>query len=128
MPALAAVWSFLLKRPWVIALGALLLLSGGLFLKLQTVKAGLIKSQAQVAVLSAKIEQQNQAVETWRNAASLAAARALASEKKAAQVRVAAQARAARIMTEPVPTGCPEAVRWGAEKGADIGRSWEETP
>ncbi len=128
MPVLSAIGGYLLKRPWVLALVALLLLSGGLYLKLKVVKGKLAQVQSQVELLSQKIGEQNRAVEAWKSAAGIQAARATEATDAAARARKASAGRVARILSEPVPAACPAAVQWAAEKGIEMGKSWEETP
>jgi len=123
-----AIVAFVLKRPWILALAALLLLSGGLYVKLKSVEGKLSKAQSQVELLSQKIEEQNRAVQAWKSAAGIQAARATEAEKKAARARVASAGRVQRILSEPVPAACPEAIQWAAEKGIELVQGWEETP
>lgn len=125
---MGAIVAFVLKRPWILALAALLLLSGGLYVKLKSVEGKLSKAQSQVELLSQKIEEQNRAVQAWKSAAGIQAARATEAEKKAARARVASAGRVQRILSEPVPAACPEAIQWAAEKGIELVQGWEETP
>ncbi|MDA8123510.1 MAG: hypothetical protein M0Z38_13225 [Deltaproteobacteria bacterium] len=125
---MAAIFAFILKRPWILALAALLLLSGGLYVKLKSVEGKLVQAQSQVELLSQKIEEQNRAVQAWKSAAGIQAARATEAEAKAARARVASAGRVQRILSEPVPAACPEAIQWAAEKGIELVQGWEETP
>lgn len=125
---MGAVIGFVLKRPWVLALAALLLLSGGLFLKLKSVEGKLAQAKSRIELLSRTIEEQNRAVEVWKSAAALQAARATEAIDAAAWARKASAGRVTRILSEPVPAACPEAIRWAAEKGIEQGNGWEETP
>ncbi len=122
MPVLAWV----LKRPWVLLVAALVATTGYFYVRLQAVEGQRDRARADLAAVSAKVEQQNQAVAAWKDAAGIQAARALEAEKKAARARATAAARAQRILVEPVPAACPEAIAWGASKGAQIGKLWEE--
>lgn len=125
---MGAIIGFVLKRPWVLALAVLLLLSGGLYVKLKSVERKLDQARSQVELLSQKIGEQNRAVEAWKSAAGIQAARATEAEKKAARAREAAARRVARILSEPVPAACPEAVDWAASKGPELAKGWEEGP
>ncbi len=125
---MAAIIAFVLKRPWVIALAALLLLSGGLYLKLKVVKGKLIQVQSQVELLTQKIGEQNRAVEAWKSAAGIQAARATEAIDAAARARKASAGRVQRILSEPVPAACPDAIQWAAMKGPDLAQGWEEEP
>lgn len=125
---MGAAIAFVLKRPWILALAALLLLSGGLYVKLKSVEGKLSKAQSQVELLSQKIGEQNRAVEAWKREAGLQAVMSMEAEKKAARARSASAARVARILSEPVPAACPEAVQWAAEKGIELVKGWEEGP
>ncbi|HQT97973.1 MAG TPA: hypothetical protein PK416_08865 [Thermodesulfobacteriota bacterium] len=123
---MTAIVAFVLKRPWVLALAALLLLSGGLFLKFKVVKGKLVQAQSQVELLTQKIGEQNRAVEAWKRAADIQAARATEAEEKAARARKASAGRVQRILSEPVPAACPEAIQWAASIGIELVKRWEE--
>jgi len=112
----------------VLALAALLLLSGGLYVKLKSVEGKLDRARSRVELLTQKIEEQNRAVESWKSAAGIQAERATEAEEKAVWARKVSAVRVQRLLSEPVPAACPEAVRWAAEKGIELSKGWEEAP
>ena len=108
------------------ACAILLAISIGLGIWLYVVTLQRDKAIADVAGWSAMAQLQNQAVEQWKDKADAQELKAAAAEKQAAQVRAESRQRVERIMAQPVPATCQEAVQWGALQGAILAEEWEE--
>lgn len=126
MPVLQPIIGYIAKRPWIVAIAALLVIAGVLKFRLQSAQLSLAREKASNASMSAALKEQNQAVAEWMNAAVAQTRRAETAEKEAARMRVLTAARVERVLTEPVPADCPGAVSWGAEFGSQVGKEWEE--
>jgi hypothetical protein len=124
----AAILGFVWKRPWVIALGALLLLSGGLYLRLKAVSSKLDQVNRELAVVSAEIEVQNAAIEAWKAATADQTDRVSVARRAAVRQRTASDARVRELLAAQVPAACSDAIRWAATTGRAIAAEWEEAP
>jgi len=83
-------------------------------------------AQAQLAGYHVSVEEQNRQVEQLRAETEKQQARAEAAERRIGETRVEYRERVRRVLVAPVPTGCEDAVRWGAQQARDAARAWRE--
>lgn len=120
------VLAWLLKRPWLLVSGALAL---GLCVALAQVSITASQrdaARAEAVQSRAEIEKQNEAISAWRVAADIQQRLAEDAGQRAAQVRTVTQTRVQRVLAAPVPPECPAAMRWGAERAAEITARWRD--
>lgn len=108
------IFSSLKAYKTFIVVGVFLVIVGGLTIKLKLAQHQRDVAQAQLAVLSLQVEQQNEAVQRWKQQAEKQAQRLTVATRQAQQVRNQYQQEAQGILNQTVATDCTAAVSWAA--------------
>ena len=87
-------------------------------------QAGAVRAQNEAC--RAAVEEQNRQVELLRAETDEQQARAEAAERRIGVTRVEYRERVRRVLVAPMPTGCEDAVRWGAQQAREAARAWRE--
>lgn len=121
-----AVATWLMRRPWLLVSGALALALGMALAQAYLAGGQRDAARAEVARLRADTVRQNEAIAVWQAAAEQQQTLASQAQQRAAQIRVVTQTHIQRVLTAPVPSECPAAIRWGAEQAQHMVAEWGE--